>query len=49
MLGSCCKGGDSQPEREAVNIKYEGSMALEAITRQLLLKTQETGKVLYVM
>jgi hypothetical protein len=36
--------GDSQRGREDMNKKVEGSTALEAVTRQLLVKTQQTEK-----
>jgi hypothetical protein len=42
--GSCSEIGDSQRGREAVNTEVEGSAALEAVTRQLLVKTQQTEK-----
>jgi hypothetical protein len=35
--------GNSQPEHEAMNTEVEGSVTLEAITRQLV-KTQQPEK-----
>jgi hypothetical protein len=44
QLGSCTETGDSQRGREAVNTEVEGSTALGAVTRQRLVKTQQTEK-----
>jgi hypothetical protein len=41
QFGSCC---DSQRGLEVINTEVEGSTALEAVTRQLLVKTQQTEK-----
>jgi hypothetical protein len=41
QLGSCSEIGDSQRGREAVNTEVEGSTALEAVTRQRLVKTAD--------
>jgi hypothetical protein len=46
QLGGCSETGDSQRRREAVNTEVEGFMALEAVTRQRLVKTQHTEKAL---
>jgi hypothetical protein len=48
-LGSCSEIGDSQRGREAVNTEVEGDKALEAVTRQRLVKTQQTEKTYYVL
>jgi hypothetical protein len=44
QLGSCSEIGESQRGREAVNTEVEGSTVLEAVTRQRLVKTQQTDK-----
>jgi hypothetical protein len=44
QLGSCSVIGDSQQGCEAMNTEVEGSTVLEAITRQRLVKTQQTQK-----
>jgi hypothetical protein len=41
QLGSCSEIGDSQQERKAVDMEVEESTALEAVTRQRLVKTQQ--------
>jgi hypothetical protein len=43
---SCSEIRDSQRRREAVNTEVHGFMLLEAFTRQRLLKTQQTEKIL---
>jgi hypothetical protein len=45
QLRSCSEIGDSQKGHEAVNREVEGSTALEAVTRQQLVKTQQTEKI----
>jgi hypothetical protein len=45
QLGSCSEKGNSQRRREAVNTKVMGSEALEAVTRQRLVKTRKTDLV----
>jgi hypothetical protein len=45
QLGSCNATADSQRGREAVNTEFEGSTALEAVTRPRLVKTQQTEKI----
>jgi hypothetical protein len=44
QLGSCSEIGDSKRGREAMNMEVEGSAALEDVTRQRLVKTQQTEK-----
>jgi hypothetical protein len=44
QLGSCSEIGDSQRGREAVNTEVEESTALEAVTRQRLVRAQQTEK-----
>jgi hypothetical protein len=45
QLGSCSEIGDGQRGREAVDMEAEGYMALEAVTRQRLVKKQQTEKI----
>jgi hypothetical protein len=45
QLACCSKIGDSQRGCETVNTEVEVSMSLEAITRQRLMKTQQTEKI----
>jgi hypothetical protein len=49
QLGSCSEIGNSQRGREDVNTEVEGSAALKAVTRQRLVKTQQTEKTYYVL
>lgn len=44
QLGSCSEIGSSKQGCEAVNMEVERSMTLEAITRQRLMKIQQTEK-----
>jgi hypothetical protein len=44
QLGNCSEIGDSQRGREAVNADVQGPTTLEAVTRQRLVKTQQTEK-----
>jgi hypothetical protein len=44
QLGSYSEIGDSQQGREAVNTEAEEATALEAVTRQWLVKRQQTEK-----
>jgi hypothetical protein len=44
QLGSCNGIGDRQRGHKAVNTEFEESMALKAITRQRLVKIQQTEK-----
>jgi hypothetical protein len=46
QLGSCSEIGDSQRGRDAVNTEVEGSATFEAVTREQLVKTQETEEFL---
>jgi hypothetical protein len=43
-LGSCSEVGDSQRGRGDVNTEVEESTAFEAVTKQRLVKTQQTDK-----
>jgi hypothetical protein len=44
-LGSISEIGDSQRGHKTVNTEVERSAALEAITRQRLVKIQQTEKI----
>jgi hypothetical protein len=49
QLGSSSEIGDSQRKHEAVNMEVEGSTALEAVTGQRLVKTQQTGVLVRIV
>jgi hypothetical protein len=49
QLGICSEIDDNQRRREAVNTEVVGFTALEAVTRQRLMKTQQTEKTEYVL
>jgi hypothetical protein len=44
QLWSCSRIGDNERRREAVNKGVDGSTPLEAVTRQKLVKAQQTEK-----
>lgn len=49
QLRSFSEIGDRQQGHEAMNTEVEACTALEAVTRQRLVKTQQTKKVYYVL
>jgi hypothetical protein len=49
QLENCSEIGDSQREREAVNTEVEKSTTQEAVTRQRLVKIQQTEKTQCVL
>jgi hypothetical protein len=49
QLGSCSDIGESQRRSEAVITEVEEYTAFAAVTRQRLMKTQQTEKTSYVL